>query len=271
MLVRVTLSTLFVLIWCYLSLAYITRLHCRRHGNFSIIKPDTKFSGTVEKSLEGLTRSECVLSCLTCDSCSFVNYHPTYLACELMNAGGTETSEVGWQFLSTNYGTRNRGPICRSFSPCELTEACVDTCFEDDQIGYKCIPNQFKKKIATSVTASPVYSSYPASNLKDEDAGTFAGTLSSVESHFILDLGATKSIRFITVYLYSGEPNSEISIGNLNARNGNTFCSRVPEVKNVVLVVECASYLSGRYIVYYNNSGSAQYLYIYEMHAYIDA
>ncbi|XP_057296791.1 uncharacterized protein LOC130625705 isoform X2 [Hydractinia symbiolongicarpus] len=268
MLVRVTLSMLFVLFWCYLSLGYITRLHCRRHGNFSIIKSDTRFSGTVEKSLEGVTRSECVLSCLTC-GCSFINYHPTNLACELMNAQGNESNEAGWQFLSTNYGTRNRGPICRSFSPCEITEACVDTCFEDDQVGYKCIPHQFKQHAHSSASGSPLNPDYPVDNLRI--AGIFVQTLASPDGNIILDLGSIKFIRFIRTYFHMATPHLQISIGNLNSRDGNVFCSRVSQVIGVDLVVECSSYLSGRYIVLYHAAGSAQQLSVYYIVAYIDA
>ncbi|XP_057308414.1 uncharacterized protein LOC130646255 [Hydractinia symbiolongicarpus] len=214
MLVRAAYSIFFLFIWCYLSLGYITRLHCRRHGNFSIIKLNTRFNGIAEKSMDGLTRSECVLSCLTCDSCSFVNYHATNLACELMNSEGNETPEEGWQFLSTNYGTRNRGPICRSISPCALTEACVDTCFEDDQVGYKCIPNQFKKLPPAIMGAYPHDVSHPIGYLQDGKDYTYAGALGATNSHFVIHFSTTIPVRFVTIRLQSTVQKGVITVDN---------------------------------------------------------
>ncbi|XP_057298732.1 uncharacterized protein LOC130629515 [Hydractinia symbiolongicarpus] len=179
-----------------------------------------------------------------------------------MKAEGNEALEVGWQFLSTNYGTRNRGPVCRSFSPCELTEACVDTCFEDDQVGYQCIPNQFQKIPTLSMAAFPIHSSYPLKNLQDGHDSTYAGTFHDSTSHFRLDFGMVKFIRFITIRLVTTVRKAVITVDD-------KFCSWVPEVADVNFVVECNSLLSGQQVVLTHLDSSQAFL-VSEMHFYGD-
>lgn len=96
-----------------------------------------------------------------------------------------------------------------------------------------------------------------------------AQTTEHTDSNFILDFGSIKFIRFISIKLDFATPYLQISIGNLNSRNGNVFCSGVSQV-TMPLLVECSSYLSGRYIILYHAAGDEQLLSVKVMSAYID-
>ncbi|XP_057296012.1 uncharacterized protein LOC130624963 [Hydractinia symbiolongicarpus] len=144
---------------------------------------------------------------------------------------------------------------------CSYRSLC---CFEDDQVGYKCIPNQFKKISPWSLGAYPAYSSYPASRLQDGISSSFAGTHGAVDSHFSIDLGMEKPVRFVTINLQS-------TVSKAAIRIDTNLCSDVPEVANVEFVVECNSYLSGRHVIFFHQLDSPQSLYAYEMHVYGDA
>lgn len=106
-----------------------------------------------------------------------------------------------------------------------------------------------------------------AFHLTDFKSSTFAMTSADPNSFISLDLGAEMLIRFVTVSVYAGE-HLQLNVGNTNHNTGNSFCSLVPYFANVKMVVECADYLSGRYVVLHQTGGS--YVACYDMKAYID-
>ncbi|XP_057316106.1 uncharacterized protein LOC130657158 [Hydractinia symbiolongicarpus] len=264
---RISSVVYIILISVLPCVAYITRLPCKRNGNFTVIKTDIRYSGTVQETHADVTARDCALLCISHDTCTYFNHKVDNTSCELLAIdSGTQQSGHGWKFYSTNYGTPNRGPVCRSLSPCPMTSACVDIC---ESPGYQCIANKFQG-LYGSPYASPGYSSYPASQLTDGSYGTMAGTSSSVDAFISLNLGSEKLIRFVTLMMYSTNDRFEISIGNVNAKYGNEFCSLLPPYSGVEMLVECDNYLSGQYVVLYHMGGSSSSMYAYDMKAYVD-
>lgn len=245
--------------------AYITRLPCKRHANFTIMKPDIRHTGTVLETHADVIARDCALLCLSRDSCVYFNHKSDNTSCELLASNsGTEQGVSGWKFYSTNYGTQNRGPVCRSLSPCHYKSACIDIC-EDP--GYQCLADQFQGMYGTPYLYPGENAPYVAFHLTDFKSSTFAMTSADPNSFISLDLGAEMLIRFVTVSVYAGE-HLQLNVGNTNHNTGNSFCSLVPYFANVKMVVECADYLSGRYVVLHQTGGS--YVACYDMKAYID-
>ncbi|XP_057299788.1 uncharacterized protein LOC130630339 [Hydractinia symbiolongicarpus] len=247
--------------------SYITRLSCKYHANFTIIS-DTKYNGTVQETHSTVSGQDCASLCLSRDTCSYVNYNIIDSTCHLLELdSGTEQSASGWKFYSTNYGVQNRGPFCQSYSPCPLTSACIDTCTHP---WYQCIDNQFRKVTDAGYNSYPNTGGYPASNIADNDLGTFGNTGSDPNSWMSINLGFRSGIRFITVKIYSHANNYKLDIGYIDSRYGNKFCADVPSIIYKEIKVECSRYLIGQFIVLYHTSGTYLPLYIYELSAYID-
>lgn len=260
--------TYIVIIYVMPCFAYVTRLTCKRHANFTIMKPDIRYAGTVQETHADVIARDCALLCLSRDACAYFNHKMDNTSCELLAINsGTEQSAYGWKFYSTNYGTANRGPVCRSLAPCPYTSACVDIC---ESPGYECIAHQFQGMYGTGhISPGSVSDSYDISKLTDGDLTTFAATLSRVDAFMSLDLGREQLVRFVTVMIYSSSNNYEISIGNANSKTGNTLCSLLPPYANVQILVECANHLSGRYVVLYHTT-TAHVIHCTDMKAYVD-
>ncbi|XP_057291600.1 uncharacterized protein LOC130614197 [Hydractinia symbiolongicarpus] len=258
------------LLWITPCVAYITRLPCKRHANFTVMKPDIRYAGAVFETHADVIARDCALLCLSRDACAYFNHKMDNTSCELLTINsGTEQSASGWKFYSTSYGTPNRGPVCRSLAPCHFSSACEDIC---ESPGYKCISGQFQGMIGTvSVAPAPLSSSHDAGTLTDGNSGTFPHTVSRVDAFISLDIGMEKLVRFVTIKIYSSGANQQISIGNTNANTGNTMCSLLPPYGEVEILVECSDLLSGRYVVIHNTPGAgAQYVHVRSMHAHVD-
>lgn len=231
------------------------------------MKPDIRYTGTVQETHADVIARDCALLCLSRDACSYFNHKIDNTSCELLAINsGTEQNVSGWKFYSTNYGTPNRGPVCRSLAPCPFTSACVDIC---ESPGYQCNDNQFQGMYGTPhLYPGATSSSYRASKLTDGDPGSYARTTSTVDAFISLDLGMEKLVRFVTVILHSSTY-QEISIGNRNSRTGNWFCSTLPPCAKVEILVECRDHLSGRYVVLYHTYDS-QHVRAFDMKVYVD-
>ena len=102
----------------------IIRLECRKHANFSIIKPNFYYTGTISLTLFNLTKEDCALSCVAHTVCSRFNHKMDNTKCELMtSAVGTEGQSPAWQIVSTKVYGRNVSKISYQFEI--IIQKCV--------------------------------------------------------------------------------------------------------------------------------------------------
>ena len=94
----------------------IIRLECRKHANFSIMKPNLYYTGTISLTLFNLTKEECAVSCVTNTACVRLNHKMDNTKCELLTSAlGTEAQFPGWEIVSTMVYGKNVSKVCYHF------------------------------------------------------------------------------------------------------------------------------------------------------------
>ena len=101
---RYVVSFILIILFHFTN-AFITRLPCKFHGNFSIHHDNTRYSGTVVQTVEAISKVDCVTLCVVTSSCAYINHNMITSQCELMEIdSGNKQTEVGWVFWTTVYG-----------------------------------------------------------------------------------------------------------------------------------------------------------------------
>ncbi|XP_057317526.1 uncharacterized protein LOC130662645 [Hydractinia symbiolongicarpus] len=260
-----------ILASCYIFVdGYITRLPCKYHGNFSDIQYNKYSPGNVIKSIKIVNRDKCMIECVGESLCKACNYHSSTQLCDLLSSDVAATSsKTGSIYMRTDNTNRNRGPFCKSLSPCQEKTMCDDSC---NGVEYECVT---LKNVALQAEASlsTSKSCCPARYAIDGDTTSlhYASTQEKITDWLKIDLKSTYHLLYIKVWRKFINTFVNIKAGMSSVLKDNPSIGRIDESDANGLTYFCTSdkkFCEARYVGIYRKHQTAQIVSIREVQVY---